>query len=194
VIGTIYLFTNILNGKQYIGQTKYIKRRVQVQSQGKGSPLLAKAIHRYGIENFTIDIVKTDIETQEELDTLEEQYINEYNTITPFGYNIRKGRLDGVKDTRLSVEQEKQIIEMYQDNVRVKDISLTMNMSIGGIVKALERNNIPRRKPITKQRSSKINYDRVVELIYLGYSNSQIAKEFNTNYKYIWKYRKERRI
>lgn len=195
MVGTVYLFTNAANGKKYVGQTKHQKRRLQVQAQGKGSPLLSKAICKYGIENFVIEVVDTDIDTQEQLDTLEALYIAEFNTITPNGYNIRKGRLDGVKPTRLTPDQESQIIEMYCNDVKVKDISEAMGMSIGGIVKALERNNIPRRKPIQKTgRYSKIDYDLLVSLVNEGKSNTEIAKVFDTNSKYIWKYKKEKNI
>lgn len=194
MIGTIYLFTNTLNGKKYIGQTKHLKRRIKLQADAKGSPLLSKAIKKYGIENFSIEIVDTDITTQEQLDTLEESYITAYNCLVPNGYNIRTGRLDGVIDTRLTSDQERQIIAMYQSDVRIKDISTTIGMSIGGIVKCLERNNIETRKPIKKLRTSKIDYDVVVDMVKRGYSNSSIAKEFNTNYKYIWKYRKQKNI
>lgn len=83
---------------------------------------------------------------------------------------------------------------MYADNIPVKDIAQKIGMSIGGIVKCLERNNVPKRKPITKRRNSKIDEDLLVELANQGKSNAEIAKVFDTNYKYIWKYRKNKRI
>jgi len=192
--GTIYMFVNKINNKKYIGQTKYLRRRLKVHVSGDGSPLLKAAITKYGIDSFEIHILESDIKDQDQLDSLEEQYITKYNSLVPNGYNIRTGKHDGVKDTRLTKEQEQYIIEMYQANIKVKEISKRIGMSIGGIVKALERNSIPRRKPISKDRESKIDYDLIVKLISEGKSSAEIAKIFNTNYKYIWKYRKSRGI
>lgn len=83
---------------------------------------------------------------------------------------------------------------MYTNSIRIKDISTHVGMSIGGIVKCLERNNIPRRKPISKQRTTKLDYDVIVQMVKDGKSDAEIAITFNTNYKYIWKYRKQKNI
>lgn len=186
--GTIYYFRNVLNNKGYVGQSKEIDRRLKTHKAQKSNTLLSTAIGKYGIENFEVRILADHITTQEQLDNLEEMYILEYKTLVPDGYNIRTGRLDGVKDSRLTQEEEQQICSLYQENVPVKDISKMFNMSIGGIVKCLSRNNVPRRKPISKRgRHTKIDYSLLVSLIEQGKSYNEIAEVFNTNYKYIWK-------
>lgn len=49
-------------------------------------------MQKYGIDNFSIDILDDNIQTKEELDTLEIKYIKEYNATNPhFGYNVELG-------------------------------------------------------------------------------------------------------
>lgn len=78
----IYLTTNILNGKQYIGS-----HRGDKEDNYLGSGLaLKRAIKKYGKENFKRKILK-ECKSKNNL-ILEEKYIQEYNTLQPNGYNI----------------------------------------------------------------------------------------------------------
>lgn len=192
--GTVYMFTNKTNSKSYIGQTKSLENRLKVHMAGKSGYLLSAAICKYGIEDFDIFILADNIITQEELDTLEEQYIQEYNTVTPNGYNIRSSR-SVVHKTRLTKDEEKLIVSLYNENIPISEISKIIGMSIGGIAKALQRNGVERRKPISKRfRESKIDIDVVLQMLSEGKSKQEIAQHFNTNYKYIWKYMKTHNI
>lgn len=82
----VYKITNNINSKIYIGKdtksnTKYF---------GSGS-LLKKAIAKYGIENFTKEIIDM-AETSEELSSKEKYWISFYNsTDKKIGYNISTG-------------------------------------------------------------------------------------------------------
>jgi predicted GIY-YIG superfamily endonuclease len=52
-VGTIYVVTNLVNGKQNVGQTtRKLKKRIK-EHENHGF-LLSKAIKKYGIENFKI--------------------------------------------------------------------------------------------------------------------------------------------
>jgi group I intron endonuclease len=90
----IYKFTNMINGKSYIGKSKRIKRRYQEhvkgtvwRTTGKKS-LISKAIGKYGIENFSFEIIK-ECGSPEEMNNDELKFILEYNTVVPNGYNLR---------------------------------------------------------------------------------------------------------
>lgn len=49
----VYIITNIVNAKQYVGITKDLKRRWSDHRTGsKSSTLLKQAIKNYGVENF----------------------------------------------------------------------------------------------------------------------------------------------
>lgn len=102
VFGVIYVLTNIVNGKQYIGQaqntvslnkTKWGAQgrwkshiREALRSQKDHCVLLNNAIRKHGANNFNVDVICEC--TKEEIDDLEERYILEYNTLLPNGYNM----------------------------------------------------------------------------------------------------------
>ncbi len=88
---SIYKLTNLVNNKIYIGQTTTsINTRLGTHIHGKYA--IGKAIRKYGIENFTIDVIVTNITNRLLLDELEIHYIQLYNSRDRrIGYNIKKG-------------------------------------------------------------------------------------------------------
>jgi len=48
---------------------------------------LRKDIEKYSLENFDFEIVDS-ASTQEELDRKQKEYIKEYNSLEPHGYNL----------------------------------------------------------------------------------------------------------
>lgn len=94
----IYLIKNLINGKCYIGQTrrkisKRFKGHCRTASKG-GKSIIHQAIAKHGVENFTIEELATAID-QVELDRLEQQFIEQYGTMAPNGYNLKTGGQNG---------------------------------------------------------------------------------------------------
>lgn len=83
--GTLYLVTNILNGKQYVGQTIVAGNRV-----GHGK-LITKAYNKYGKDSFTYEPVCTGIENRNTLNFMEKFWISVMDSRIPNGYNIEHG-------------------------------------------------------------------------------------------------------
>ena len=82
----IYKITNLINGKSYVGQSIHIERRWQEHKLPSADSAIAKAIQRYGVNNFSFEVLE---ELQpNELDEKEKYYIKKFNTIVPNGYNI----------------------------------------------------------------------------------------------------------
>lgn len=82
----IYKITNLINGKIYIGQDIY--NNPKYFGSGK---LIKLSIKKYGIENFTKEIIE-ECSTSEELDEKEIYWIKEFNsTNREIGYNICEG-------------------------------------------------------------------------------------------------------
>ena len=84
----IYKITNIVNNKCYIGQTvRPVEKRFQ--RHFKDAQILdthfARAIRKYGKENFKLEIIDT-ATTQEELNNKEQYWIRFYNSVEE-GYN-----------------------------------------------------------------------------------------------------------
>lgn len=88
----IYLTTNLINGKKYIGQHTTDKEEDGYLGSGI---LLTKAVNCYGKENFKRDILCY-CETQEELDVMEKYYIEKYQAVENDDYyNLKEGGQEG---------------------------------------------------------------------------------------------------
>lgn len=89
IYGYVYLITNLINGKQYIGQTvRTIKKRFDGHISKK-NPVISKAIKKYGRKNFEIKEIDVAY-NQKELNLIEGVYISWFKTLAPNGYNITK--------------------------------------------------------------------------------------------------------
>lgn len=88
----IYKITNKINGKSYIGQSTNIEGRFERHKNEKRY-ILGEAFNKYGIDNFNFEIIEEC--PKKELNEKEIFYIDFYNTITPFGYNIQTGGYGG---------------------------------------------------------------------------------------------------
>lgn len=102
--GYIYCFTNLVNGKRYIGQTRCsVQKRVQEHKHSAFCPsdsaydqIFHRALRKYGWDNFIVTILASDIKTSKELDSLESFYINYYHSlVSQNGYNARSGGQGG---------------------------------------------------------------------------------------------------
>lgn len=87
----LYRITHIESGKKYIGQ--YTGGEYFNRYWGSGL-YIKRAIRKHGKSAFIKEII-CECNTQEELDALEQQYIQEENTLVPFGYNLSPGGKGG---------------------------------------------------------------------------------------------------
>lgn len=82
----IYKITNLINGKNYIGQSIHIETRWNEHCRNSSKRLISQAIQKYGKENFSFEILEEC--SQEQLKERERFYIQKFNTIVPNGYNV----------------------------------------------------------------------------------------------------------
>jgi len=80
----VYVTTNIINGKQYIGS--HATNNLNDDYIGSGRVFL-KAIQKYGKQNFQRKILQ-ECDNILEARKLEADYIIKYNTLVPNGYNV----------------------------------------------------------------------------------------------------------
>ena len=91
--GIVYLITNKVNGKKYVGQTtKSIEQRWKEHCYSNPTRkfLLHKAIAKYGVENFEIEQLAVAPFVQA-LDDLERFHIKDQKSLAPIGYNLESG-------------------------------------------------------------------------------------------------------
>lgn len=144
---TIYLRTNLINGKQYVGQTSNIKRRDYKFYNLKNfyaNEYLTEERNKYGLENFKTEILE-ETNTREKAWELEEKYIKEYNTKYPNGYNITDGG-SGKKNVIVFDKTRKKISEKLKGFKRSDEFkkkiseSLTNNAKISKKVNQFDLN------------------------------------------------------
>ena len=85
----IYLVSNKLNGKQYVGQTINPDRQI-----GHGR-ILRKAYKLHGRDNFSYEPICTGITSRTTLNAVERFWIAVADTVVPKGYNIELGGSEG---------------------------------------------------------------------------------------------------
>ena len=95
----IYLLTNLVNQKQYVGfATDFNIRMGQHKNaarSGRGKSHLYKSIRKYGWENFSKEIIYMSDDTFYCKNEAEVALIDSYNTYHGIGYNLTEGG-DGI--------------------------------------------------------------------------------------------------
>lgn len=89
----IYLRTNLVNGKQYVGQANDFKQREydwKCLKNHYAGKLIYNARKKYGLENFKTEVLR-ECKTKDELNEWEKYYIKTLNTKVPNGYNLTDG-------------------------------------------------------------------------------------------------------
>lgn len=112
----IYLITNKLNNKKYVGQTANPEKRFKEHLWVKESTI-GKDMAKYGIENFTMSILEGPVENYDEREIY---WISKLNTEAPNGYNISMGGkgFSGKRYNRTDAtpEMAAEIIKYLYDN------------------------------------------------------------------------------
>ena len=104
--GYVYLTTNVITNKKYIGQHSSSTFTEDYKGSGR---YLCNAINKYGKENFKVELLEW-CDTQEELNEREIYWINKYNAVESNEfYNLAKGGEGIKKGSKLSKETRKRI-------------------------------------------------------------------------------------
>ena len=94
----IYIGTNTVNSKQYVGQSinDPHKDRIKAHKLANGKTrLFHRAIRKYGFENFTWKVIHYPGASQEALNAIEQWQIAKRNTLSPDRYNLTTGGNQG---------------------------------------------------------------------------------------------------
>ena len=96
-VGYVYVVTNTINGKQYVGQTtwtvagRWRQHVSHAMSNKSGCRMLSRAIRKYGKEAFAVEHRQFNNITKDALDDHERDAISNLKTIVPQGYNLQYG-------------------------------------------------------------------------------------------------------
>ena len=91
MIKALYKITNLINNKVYIGQTVHPEKRwwehCNKAKTGYDNYPIHLAINKYGKENFCFEI----LEWSDDYDNRERELIEQFNSLSPNGYNLIAG-------------------------------------------------------------------------------------------------------
>lgn len=126
----IYKFTNKINGHCYIGQTNNLQKRYNGHKSESFNPKVSGywlplhcAIRKYGIDNFTYEIIEeiADGESQDFVNEREKYFIQYYHSLKDEnGYNVTLGG-DGCPKPPLSYEEKLERSKLFTGE-EIKDI------------------------------------------------------------------------
>ena len=105
---TLYVITNLVNGKQYVGIAVDFERRCREHISGHGSKIVCQAIQKYGSDNLRFDVWYEGDEQW--IKTMERRAILALDTIAPSGYNLTFGG-EGSLGWRASEETRRKMSE-----------------------------------------------------------------------------------
>lgn len=135
--GLIYKFTNRVNNKVYIGQTtQSLEQRVNRHLQQlNDETYFHRALKKYGINNFNIEIIEQNIPLNE-LDNREIFWIKYYDSYytSNKGYNLTKGGQWGTSSQLICGSAETEIKDLIKNSqLTFKQIGDLFGVSLGCI-------------------------------------------------------------
>ena len=187
--GFIYKITNKVNGKSYIGQTRYtVEFRWRQHQHKKDNCYFHNAIHKYGVENFIVETIEEC--NVEDLNSREIFYIAKYDTFNN-GYNLTIGG-DGNRRLLFTDSQYDEIEGLYKSGFSSNKIATLFKVDKSTIVKILIQLGV-------KLRSNKlnINHQEVLEIAEdykSGHSLKSIAKRYDCDSKALKEFLKRKGI
>ncbi|MFY8170441.1 MAG: GIY-YIG nuclease family protein [Candidatus Fonsibacter sp.] len=114
--GIVYLITNKVNGKIYLGQTtKSLSERWRQHCISDNCKKLHNAIKKYGKDSFDVSEIYTSF-SKEDLDNKEIYWISYFNTVDgKFGYNLKSGGSRGVNSQEVRIKIGLSLKQKYKD-------------------------------------------------------------------------------
>lgn len=118
---TLYLATNVVNGKQYVGLTMEYRKRLISHKCARTKSIFHAAIKQYGFENFVFSHIADAFDLEAACD-IERLLIQQHNTLHPNGYNMTVGGQIGPAGYKHSAETKKKLAEANRNrNQLVKE-------------------------------------------------------------------------
>ena len=193
----IYIITNNINKKVYIGQTNDPKRREREHfsfgyiKDEKEVKILYSAMIKYGIESFNFSIIEGPLENYNDR---EKFWIKYYNSLIPNGYNMTEGGENPPvfygEDHPMCVYLKKEIEQIQkqlkENKKSISEIAKEFNYSTSSInrinqgqlwydEKLIYPIRVERTKQFKQQRMESI----VQDLLYTNLTQKQIAEKYS---------------
>ena len=105
----IYMYTNLINGKKYVGKAKDFNYRHKQHLEGN-EQLIDKKINEYGIKNFKVEILIENVQDDDKLNEYEKFFIKRKRSHVSYGtgYNRTWGGDGGDVRSGMTEEQRRE--------------------------------------------------------------------------------------
>lgn len=143
----IYIITNTVNAKQYVGISVHLERRWRRHRNASDNQLIHRAIKKYGIDAFVFTHI-ADAFDAESAKMIERMLIAERNTKMPHGYNMTDGG-DGTMGMAKTKEHKQKIRE---SNKKTWDSRPDLKKAIGEMNSVLNKGKPSAKKGIPSGR------------------------------------------
>ena len=165
----VYLITNIINGKRYVGQTTTsLERRWWFHCKHSNCVYLHAAIEKYGPKNFMIEVI-CEPPSIDLMNELEAEYIQRYCTLAPNGYNLTEGG-------RVPRHTETTRKKMSLSHMGIKPSEESRRKTAEGL-RGIKRKH--------EQTTRKLSLEQAAEIRHLysigNYSQEELSKIFRIN-------------
>lgn len=181
----IYLITNKINGKKYVGQSVDIMRRYSEHLRSGQPDLYSKkserdsktpihlAMQKYGVNNFSLTVLEECLE--QDLNEREKYWINYYQTTDKTkGYNVTDGGQDNLS---LKGEQHSQAKLSQKDVDRIKYLLKNTKCTLNDILQEFPFISKPTLSMINQGKTWFSDQDqyplRVMETAHKGSANGR---------------------
>jgi group I intron endonuclease len=164
----VYLITNKINGKRYVGQTvqpadRRFKRHISDAISKKHNYPLHEAVRKYGKGNFEIRVLSR-CDSLEEMNHRESYYIKLFKSLAHNGYNVSLGGQNGPMIGRKHKESTK-VLQAIGSAGRIKSKEERQKLSLANSGKKLSKERVEKSvtnwgKNSDKEKVRKENADR----------------------------------
>lgn len=202
----IYQITNLINNKIYIGKTNNPQKRwSNHKCNNDPNMVIARALHKYGVNNFKFEILYRNISI-DDIDELEQKTIKEKNSRVPNGYNVAEGGQGGIgvskygaenSNAHLTQEEAQYILDHRNEPMYILYEYVSDKLSYEQFKKLYHHqtyrnlttsvSEYPYNQEFSGQfnSSNKLEYDEVIELRE-RYANGEYWRDVYQDYKDIY--------
>ena len=201
----IYILTNTVNNKQYVGMDSNMPRRFKQHIKGIARcPLLHDALSAFGLDKWMVQFIPYPSISNTALRAVEQWYIGKLNTKHPDGYNMREGSNPNLKQKRKQLkgltpvakrraELKARVRERRQQGVILEEIVEEFDISIATVSEWCKDIKVAKdtvRRKREQRRVEKAAKDtelriKALRLKSKGLSLREIADELDSSYSKI---------
>ena len=155
----IYMYTNLITGKKYVGKAKDFNKRYKEHLEWK-KQLIDKKINEYGIENFKVEILIENVQDNDKLNEYEKFFIKRKRSHVSYGtgYNRTWGGDFGDVRSGMTEEQRKEHSRKLSETQKGKPKSEEHKRKVSESIKG---------KPNSEEHKRKISEVQKVRVICL---------------------------